>query len=94
MQVRSLGQEDPLEDGMAIHSSILSWRMSWAEESGGRQSIKAQRVGHDRSDLACGSTGRKTSKIAEGHRTIDFRIVTNKKQKKNFNKTHFNSSQL
>ena len=33
-QVRSLGREDPLEKGMATHSSILTWRISWAEESG------------------------------------------------------------
>ena len=33
--VRSLGQEDPLEEGMAIHSSILAWRIPWTEESGG-----------------------------------------------------------
>ena len=34
-QVQSLGQEDPLEKGIAIHSSILAWRIPWAEESGG-----------------------------------------------------------
>ena len=34
-RVRSLGQEDPLEDGMATHSSILAWRISWTEEPGG-----------------------------------------------------------
>ena len=34
-QVQSLGQEDPLEEGMATHSSILAWRMSWTEEPGG-----------------------------------------------------------
>ena len=35
MQVRSLGQEDPLEEGMATHSSILAWRILWTEEPGG-----------------------------------------------------------
>ena len=35
MQVRTLGQEDPLEEGMATHSSILAWRIPWTEESGG-----------------------------------------------------------
>ena len=35
MQVQSLGREDPLEEGMAIHSSIVAWRIPWAEESGG-----------------------------------------------------------
>ena len=46
MQVRSLGQEDPLEEGMATHSSILVWRIPWTEEPGGLQSIGSQRVGH------------------------------------------------
>ena len=45
MQIRSLGLEDPLEEGMATHSSILAWRIPWAEESGGLQSI-----GHKESD--------------------------------------------
>ena len=38
-QVRSLGQEDPLEKGMATHSSILAWRILWTEEPGGLQSM-------------------------------------------------------
>ena len=46
-QVRSLGQEDPLEKGMATHSSIRAWRMPWPEELGGLQSMGSQRVGHD-----------------------------------------------
>ena len=41
-----LGQEDPLEEGMAIHSSILTWRIPWTEEPGSLQSIGSQRVGH------------------------------------------------
>ena len=45
--VRSLGQEDPLEEGMATHSSILAWRIPWTEEPGGLQSMGSQRVGHD-----------------------------------------------
>ena len=45
--VRSLGQEDPLEKKMAIHSSILAWRIPWMEEPGGLQSTGSQRVGHD-----------------------------------------------
>ena len=45
--VRSLGQEDPLEKGMATHSSILAWRIPWAEEPGRLQSMGLQRVGHD-----------------------------------------------
>ena len=35
MQVQSLGQEDPLEEGMATHASILAWKISWTEEPGG-----------------------------------------------------------
>ena len=42
MQVLSLGREDPLEEEMATHSSILAWRIPWTEEPGG----------HDRSDIA------------------------------------------
>ena len=45
-QVRSLGWEDPLEKGMATHSSILAWRIPWAEEPGGQQSMGSPRVGH------------------------------------------------
>ena len=44
--VRSLDQDDPLEEGMAIHSSILAWRIPWTEEPGGLQSMGSQRVGH------------------------------------------------
>ena len=51
MQVRSLGQEYPLEKGMATHSSILAWRMPWTEEPGGLQSIGSHRVRYDQSDL-------------------------------------------
>ena len=46
--VRSLGWEDPLKEGMANHSSILVWRIPWAEEPGGLQSTGLQRVRHDR----------------------------------------------
>ena len=42
-----LGQEDPLEKGMATHSSILAWRIPWTEEAGGLQSMGLQRVRHD-----------------------------------------------
>ena len=45
--VQSLEQEDPLESGMATHSSILAWRIPWTEESGGLQSLGSQRVGRD-----------------------------------------------
>ena len=46
-QVQSLGEEDPLEKGMAIHSSILAWTIPWTEEPGGLQFLGSQRVGHD-----------------------------------------------
>ena len=42
MPVQSLGQEDPLEKAMTIHSSILAWRISWTEEPGRLQSIGLQ----------------------------------------------------
>ena len=45
--VQPLGQEDPLEKEMATHSSILAWRIPWAEEPGGLQSTGSQRVGHN-----------------------------------------------
>ena len=45
-RVQSLGQEDPLEKGMAIHSSILAWRIPQTEEPGELQSMGSQRVGH------------------------------------------------
>ena len=47
-QVRSLGQEDPLEEEMATHSSILAWKILWMEEPGGLQSMALQTVRHDR----------------------------------------------
>ena len=46
-RVRSLGQEDPLEKGMASHSSILAWRIPWTEEPVGLQSLGLLRVGHN-----------------------------------------------
>ena len=48
--VRSLGPEDPLEEGMATHSGILAWRIPWMEEPGRLQSTGSQRVGHNWSD--------------------------------------------
>ena len=46
-QFRSLGQEDPLEEGMATHSSILAWIIPWTEEPGGLQSMGSQRVRYE-----------------------------------------------
>ena len=45
--VQSLGQEDPLEKGLATHSSILAWRIPWTKEPGGLQSMGSQRLGHN-----------------------------------------------
>ena len=49
--IRSLGWEDPLEEGIATHFSILAWRIPWAEEPGRLQSIGSQRARHNRSNL-------------------------------------------
>ena len=46
MQVRSLGQEDPLEEGIATHSSILAWAIPWAEKPDGLHPMGSQRVRH------------------------------------------------
>ena len=46
-RIQSLGQEDPLEQGLAIHFSILAWRIPWTEEPGGLQSMGLQRAEHD-----------------------------------------------
>ena len=48
--VQSLGWEDPLEENMATHSSVVAWVIPWTEEPGGLQSVGSQRVGHNRSD--------------------------------------------
>ena len=47
MWVQSLGWEDPLEEEMATHSSILAWKIPWTEEPDGLQSMEFQRMGHD-----------------------------------------------
>ena len=47
IHVWSLGQEDPLEKEMLLHSSILTWKIPWTEEPDGLQYIVSQRVGHD-----------------------------------------------
>ena len=46
-QVSFLDREEPLEEGMAPHSSILAWRILWTEETGGLQSVGSQRIGHN-----------------------------------------------
>ena len=47
MQMQSLGQEYPLKEGMATHFSVLAWKIPWAEEPGGLQTVGSQRVAHD-----------------------------------------------
>ena len=47
MWIRSLGREDPLEEEMVTHSSILASEIPWTEEPGGLQSVRSQRVGHN-----------------------------------------------
>ena len=47
IRVQSLGEEDLLEKEMAIHSSILAWKIPWMGEPGGLQSMGSQKVGHD-----------------------------------------------
>ena len=56
MQVSSLGQEDPLEEEMATHSSILAWRIPGTGEPGGLPSMGWHRVGHDWSDLVAANS--------------------------------------
>ena len=66
-QVRSLAREDPLEEGMATHPSILAWRIPRTEEPGGLQSMGSQGVRHDYSDFP-----RRTKPRQEGQRLCDF----------------------
>ena len=47
MRIQSLGQEDPLEEGMETPSNTRAWRIPWTEEPGGLQSMGLQRVRHD-----------------------------------------------
>ena len=54
LQAQSLGLEDPLEEGMATHSSILAWRIPWMEESGGLQSIGSYKRSHMRPPIPGG----------------------------------------
>ena len=80
--VWSLGWEDPLEEKMAIHSSILAWKIQWKEELGGLQSIGLQRVGHNWSDLAqhsglfvIGCSEVPFSRIPAHHSSLDFGLL-------------------
>ena len=66
MWLLSLGQEDPLEEAMATHSSILAWRIPWTEAPGRLQSIGLYGVGHECSNLAYMHTCRFLSQRTTG----------------------------
>ena len=61
MWVRSLDWEDPLEEGVAIHSSILAWRIPRTDKPGRLQSIESQRVGHDFGGFPDGLDGKESA---------------------------------
>ena len=71
--VRSLGQEDPLEKEMTIHSSTIVWKIPWTEESGKLQSMGSQRVGHSL------ETGQKQQTILKGKGQGRGRTIMGKK---------------
>ena len=70
--VWSLGWEDPLEEGMAIHSSIFGWRIPWTEEPGGLKSIGSQRVRYEWSDLACLTQDQDQSQDTQWHYSCQY----------------------
>ena len=72
-----LGREDPLEEGMATHSSILAWRIPWTEEPGELWSIGSQTVVHDWSGLACTHT-RMLTQCFQVHLILYTRRITKK----------------
>ena len=76
MRVRSLGREDPLEEGMAAHSNVLAWRTPWTEEPGGLLSTGSQRVGHDWSDLTHGLPGKSLAFCLFSFLHLDFAFRT------------------
>ena len=67
MQVQSLGQEDPLEKGMAIHSSILTWEVAWTEEPGGLTVHEVAKELDSKSDLAITTKVRKFCELCQTH---------------------------
>ena len=78
--VRSLGQEDPLEEEMATHSSILAWKIPWTEEPGRLQSMASQRVRHDRATEYT-HTARMTLFVTGQHNAVVFKFWLQTKQK-------------
>ena len=77
-RARSLGREDPLEEGMATHSRILAWRIPWTEQPDGLQSVWSQRVGREWSDWAHTNI---VFKIKEGGKEITGRQAGRKESK-------------
>ena len=77
-QVRSLGWEDSLQEGMATHSSILAWRIPWTEETGRLQSIGSQRVRHDWSDLASTQSHNELQYLSFCFWSISFSMVSSR----------------
>ena len=73
--VWSLDQEDPLEEGMATHSSILAWEIPWTEESGGLQSLGSQRVRHSWSNGALSSRFLELKIYGQGKETVSNHTV-------------------
>ena len=69
--VRSLGWEDPLEEGMATHSSVLAWRVPWTELPGGLQAMRSHRVGHDCATKHTAHTG-----YYQAHMMIFYLLMT------------------
>ena len=72
--IRSLGQEDPLEKGIATHSSILALRIPRTEEPGGLQSKGSQRVGHNCSDLAAATAHKLKMRNKHKINTLSFTV--------------------
>ena len=75
MWVQSLGGEDPLEEGMTTHSSILALEIPWTEKPGGMQSSGLQRVGHDRSSISMHTCKRKSFNENPGAAGQEMRMV-------------------
>ena len=79
MSVRSPGQNDPLEEEMVTHSSILAWKASWTEKPGGLQSMGSLGVGHNRgtnNKQACGAMKSKCLWGLSGHRSALIECVS------------------
>ena len=81
--VQSLGEEEPLEKGMATHSGILAWRIPWREEPGGLKSMESPRVGHGWATNTFTFSGIETTFLLV---YIDYRLILNYSQSKSYNR--------